>query len=304
MNYLKILSIWLVMWACDVVPWVSGGTIAFISGIYEKLLESIRACTQLSTLKYLFRWEFVRVRNIINWTFLFVLFLGIGGSILLFSQLLHGFLDTDPHLVWAFFGGLVVSSIFLLIQKQKWRTMQQVFWLLLWVVFAYTLTHLSPTQVIPHRRMIILSASIAICAMILPGISGSFILLVLWMYSHVIAALSEWNVAFLSLFILWMVLWLMSFVHVVTYFLHTHYNTTISVLIWFMIGALPKLRPRQNSVETTLDRHWDELILQAKSVLPSNYIWEPQLTLVVILFFVWLFGSLLVLQHMHQSWQK
>lgn len=301
MNYLKTFVVGLAMWACDIVPGISGGTIAFISGIYQKLLSSIHLCLNIDTLKLVLQWKIWQAWSKVDGFFLLSIFGGILISVVLLSSLLEWLLVSHPQLIWWFFAGLIVASILLLLKQQKIRWTREVFALIIWWLFAWAVTQLTPTQVIPHWWVIIWSAMIAISAMILPWLSGSFLLLIMWMYGHVIWAISEWDLVFLWLFVVGIILWLASFVRVVSWAFNRYYSTTIAVLIGFMIWALPKLWPRQNALKTTIDRHGEEIVLQSKNVLPGLYAWDSLFFWVIWLFLIWCFWSYIIFSTIDQD---
>jgi len=301
MEYVKTFLIGLWMWACDIVPGVSGGTIAFISWIYQKLISSIKLCLSLDTIKLLFGWKIIEAWYKVNGTFLLSLFGGVLISIVLLSSLLESLLLSHPQLVWWLFAWLIVASVLLLVKQQnKWWT-KEIFAVLVWGVVAWWVTQITPTQVTPHWWVIVWSAMIAISAMILPWLSGSFLLLIMWMYGHVIWAISGWDITFLWLFVVGVILWLATFVRLVSRAFQKFYNTTIAVLIGFMIWALPKLWPWQNALKTIIDRHWEEIVLQSESVMPNQYTWEPMTFWVVALFFVWCIWSFIIFSTIDQD---
>jgi len=303
MYTLKTFLIWMTMWACDIVPGVSGWTIAFISGIYHKLLTSIRSCFDIQTFKLLFSWRFVHLRDKINWNFLLTLFWWIIVSILLLSWILEQLIESHPHMVWWVFWWLIVSSILVLVKKeaQKWIWIQQVLFLCAWIALAYSVWLLAPTQVTAHRWIVIGSGMIAISAMILPWLSGSYLLLILWMYSNVLWAINEKDIVFLLLFIVWIVLWLASFVRVVSYFLNNHHTNTIAMLIGIMIWALPILRPRQNPDTIIIKKSGEEKVVTTELVSPKNYNKNSDTSRVILLFLLSLIWSFHIFSSIDQD---
>jgi len=303
MYTLKTFLIWMTMWACDIVPGVSGWTIAFISGIYQKLLTSIRSCFDIQTFKLLFSWRFVHLRDKINWNFLLTLFWWIIVSILLLSWILEQLIESHPHMVWWVFWWLIVSSILVLVKKeaQKWIWIQQVLFLCAWIALAYSVWLLAPTQVTAHRWIVIGSGMIAISAMILPWLSGSYLLLILWMYSNVLWAINEKDIVFLLLFIVWIVLWLAGFVRVVSYFLNNHHTNTIAMLIGIMIWALPILRPRQNPDTIIIKKSGEEKVVTTELVSPKNYNKNSDTSRVILLFLLSLIWSFHIFSSIDQD---
>ena len=187
----------MLMWACDVVPWVSWWTIAVITGIYERLIQAIK--NVVPNLKNFFTWKWKTFWENIDWTFLLCLVLWIGTSIVFFANIITNAIDKYPILVWSFFMGLIlISAIFLGKQvKRNWKTILS---LILFWVLAFFITDpqnwvLSVEITWPY---IFICWAIAICAMILPGISGSFMLVLLWMYEYIMLAVKNFDIATLA----------------------------------------------------------------------------------------------------------
>lgn len=283
------------------VPWVSWWTIAFISWIYEKLLESIKNCLHISSYKILFSWKVLWFWKHINWNFLITLFAWIITSILIFSHLLEELLSESPHLVYGFFLWLVLASIFVLLlqQAKKWLKWSQLILLLVWAMVAFWITTLDMGQGSQQWWYIMLWWSIAISAMILPGISWSFILLLLWLYAPILTAVNDLDLITIWIFLWWIIIWLAVFSHTISYIFNKFHNQTISVLIWFMIWALPILWPWQNGLlENEEERNKDSKII---NVLPDDYERESQKLLVLLLFFISFWWWFLSFQHLNRS---
>jgi len=275
-NYL----IWILMWVCDMVPWVSGGTIALIMWVYERLLSAISSTLDIKNVRIFFAWNVSELRKKIDWWFLLLLWWWILTSVLVFSRVFEHLIQTHPHLVWWFFLWLVIASILVLLKRHWTISFEWVSIFLLWIVVAYIITLSQTVQVNPNRWYIILAASIAISAMILPGISWSFLLLILWMYTPLLTAINNWDFMFLWLFAVWAVLGLAIFSRVISYFLHTYYDKTLALLIGFMTWALPVLWPWQNSNGKLFEK-----------VVPEMYQTDPQIILVLGIICVWFFWA-------------
>ncbi len=258
------------MGAADVVPGVSGGTIAFITGIYEELLSSIKSIN-LKTLKILFQQGIKPFWEAINGTFLVVLFLGIGISVVSLAKVLEHLLHSYPELVWSFFFGLIVASAIYIAKEIKEWKVPQIIAIVLGVVAAYFITTFTPAETTDVWWFLILSGAIAICAMILPGISGSFILLLLGKYAFVLSAVSDFNIQVIMLFGLGAVIGLLSFANVLSWLLKKYHSQTIAVLSGFMIGSLNKVWPWKQTLETYVDRHGEVQPLVQGNVLPTQY---------------------------------
>lgn len=250
------------MGAADVVPGVSGGTIAFITGIYEELLASIKSF-DLQAVKLLFSFKFKELWKKINGNFLFFLLLGIGTSVLSLAKLITTLLQTHPIFIWAFFFGLVLASTYFVSKRiKKWDFIRYLSFVI-GIGIAYYITIATPAQTSDSLLFIFLCGMIAICAMILPGISGSFILLLLGKYEYVMNALITVNLPVIIVFAVGAAVGIISFSHLLTYLLNRFHDTTIAVLAGFMLGSLNKVWP------------WKEITEEVENnVLPHSYLWE------------------------------
>ena len=258
------------MGAADVVPGVSGGTIAFITGIYDTLLESIRRINP-SILRLWQKDGFKAAFNHINGWFLISLFGGIFTSIATLAKLISWLLVTHPIPLWAFFFGLILVSVFHILKQVEERTLSRWIFLLLGVAFAYCITILNPLQMEPTSINIVLAGAIAICAMILPGISGSFILLLIGMYAPVLGAVKALDFGILSLFLAGCVLGLLSFSHVLSWLLKRFRDTTFMFLTGLMIGTLPKIWPWKETITWRINSAGEEVPLIEHNLTPFEF---------------------------------
>lgn len=264
------------MGAADVVPGVSGGTIAFITGIYEELIESIRSISSKS-LKVLVRSGFGEFWKSINGNFLLAVVTGIAISVFSLARLLRYILENYPELIWSFFFGLIIASaIYIAMSIKTWKT-STVISMIVGVVVSYMITALTPAETTEAWWFVFLSGSIAICAMILPGISGSFILLLLGKYGYIITAVSEFKVGIIAIFMSGAVVGIIAFSNVLSWLLKKFHHQTVALLAGFMIGSLNKVWPWKNTIETFVDRHGELRPLIEKNVLPAAYDGEPYL---------------------------
>lgn len=264
------------MGAADVVPGVSGGTIAFITGIYEELIESIRSISSKS-LKVLVRSGFGEFWKSINGNFLLAVVTGIAISVFSLARLLRYILENYPELIWSFFFGLIIASaIYIAMSIKTWKT-STVISMIVGVVVSYMITALTPAETTEAWWFVFLSGSIAICAMILPGISGSFILLLLGKYGYIITAVSEFKVGIIAIFMSGAVVGIIAFSNVLSWLLKKFHHQTVALLAGFMIGSLNKVWPWKNTIETFVDRHGELRPLIEKNVLPATYDGEPYL---------------------------
>ncbi len=254
------------MGAADVVPGVSGGTIAFISGIYEELLGSIRACTPFALVSLFRDGPRVFWRRI-NGTFLAVLFSGILFSIATLAQLITYFLNEQPLLLWSFFFGLIVASILFIWRQLGRKGFCEYLFLLLGLCAALVCAFAPPVQSEPTLWAVFGAGMLAICAMILPGISGSFILLLLGMYSVILSAINHADFSLLTIFALGCVVGLMVFSRFLSWLLKRFHGVTLSVLTGFLTGSLVMVWPWRASEPGVGNGDVDALHL----LLPSQY---------------------------------
>ena len=253
-KYLMVTLKGACMGAADVIPGVSGGTIAFIMGIYDEFVGSI-ASINAEAMKLLFKGQFKAFWKHINGTFLVSIVLGIGISVVLLAGLMQTLLTVYPIQTWAFFFGLIVaSSIFILRGISGWK-LREILFLILGGVLGVTVCTLSPTQTPDALWFIFLSGAIAICAMILPGISGSFILLILGKYQYIMAAISGLvagenfgqNLLILCVFLVGAVVGILGFSKFLHWLLARWNKETLIVLAGFIIGSLVKVWPWSNA---------------------------------------------------------
>ncbi len=294
------------MGAADIVPGVSGGTIAFISGIYERL---IKALSQISpSLWTLFRQQGLgAVWLRVDGAFLASLFAGILTSVFSLSRLISYLLTAHANLVWAFFFGLILGSVWFIGKAIKQRSLKMSVLVLMGAISAFMLTSFSPTSIEPTHLNLFLSGAIAICAMILPGVSGSFLLLLLGIYGPVIAAVKGFDVAALSVFACGCLIGLISFTHFLNWLLARFHDATLAVLTGFMLGALNKVWPWKYTLEYRIDSHGATLPLVQMNVSPGRYesiTGEPSQLIGVILLASLGMALVLLLEKVRLGYQK
>lgn len=269
-DYLLVTLRGIAMGAADVIPGVSGGTIAFITGIYQELIDSIKS-VNLKNLKLLFSGQITEFWAAINGTFLVSLLAGIGISVLSLAKLLKFLLDHHPILIWSFFFGLIVASAIYVAKDIKGWNLGAVISLVVGAVVAWMITVITPAEPNTTYPFIFLSGAIAICAMILPGISGSFILVLMGMYQYILGAVSSFNIPVVLVFLCGAGIGIISFSNVLSWLLKKFYNPTIALLAGFMIGSLNKVWPWKHVLETFTNRHGEIVPLIEENVLPGNY---------------------------------
>ncbi len=266
-DYIVIALKGIAMGAADVVPGVSGGTIAFVAGIYEELIDSIKSIN-LDAIKQIFKglkpfWQQI------NGSFLLALGTGILFSIFTLAGVLDNLLNKHPVLIWSFFFGLIIASAIFVSKKiSKWE-IKTLAGLIFGVIIAFFITSVSPAETSEAAWFIFVSGAIAICAMILPGISGSFILLLLGKLQFMYHAISVLDIVSISIFALGAIVGLLSFSNVLSWLLKKYHDLTIAILSGFMIGSLNKVWPWK--VSNFTDRHGDIKPLVQENVLPQNY---------------------------------
>lgn len=305
-DYLIITLKGLAMGAADVVPGVSGGTIAFISGIYQELIDSINN-VNVSVLKTLKKDGLKAAWKQVNGSFLLALLTGIGISILTFSKIITHLLETQPILVWSFFFGLIIASIALIWKEiTRWKLVDILF-LLIGITVSYYITIARPVSSPDSYWYLFLSGFIAIIAMILPGISGAFILLLMGSYETVIGTINTFREGLttanseilvsallkLGVFAFGCIIGLKSFSKVLHWMFEHHKNTTLTLLVGFMVGSLNKVWPWKEVLETRINSHGETIPYIDQSILPQNFVGEPQITMAIILAisgFVLIFG--------------
>ncbi|ORT52397.1 membrane protein (plasmid) [Vibrio sp. qd031] len=270
MNYLNTFFKGMAMGAADVVPGVSGGTIAFITGIYDTLLDSIRRISP----KVLVMWKkegFRAAFNYINGPFLLALFSGILLSILTLAKGITWALDTHPIPVWSFFFGLIMVSVWHILRQVKIAHLAQWMALPVGMFFAYSITILNPLSMDPTSLNIVIAGSIAISAMILPGISGSFILLLLGMYAPILAAVKSFDIVSLLLFASGCVIGLLSFSHLLSWLLKQYRAITLTFLVGLMIGTLPKIWPWKQTLSFRTNSSGEQVPLIQENLTPQQF---------------------------------
>lgn len=230
------------MGSADVVPGVSGGTMAFLLGIYDELLDAINSVDAAFLRRILtFKWKEAFAE--FPWKFLLALGLGIGAAILTLANALHWALENHPVYIWSFFFGLIIASIVAVRTRVKSWSAVNIVALLASAVGAFILVGLTPSET-PHTPLLLfLSGAIAICAMILPGISGAFILVLLGKYSFVLSAVKNFDFLTIALVGLGAVAGLLAFVRLLRWMLKKNHDLVVSILIGFMIGSLRKVWP-------------------------------------------------------------
>ena len=289
------------MGAADVVPGVSGGTIAFISGIYEELIGSINQIN-FKLLKVLKEEGIASVWKQVNGNFLLALLIGIGVSVLSLARVIRHLLETQPVLIWSFFFGLVLASIIYVAKKiTRWYP-GTVILLIAGAALAYFITTLTPQEAEVTYPFVFLSGALAICAMILPGISGSFILLLLGMYKPVLDAIHYRDLGVIAVLMAGAVVGLLSFSRLLKWLFDHYENLTLAVLTGFILGSLNKIWPWKEVLESEII-NGKLKVLKERSISPFSYEGDAQLGW-AIFFGALGFGFILLLERMADQKSK
>jgi len=272
LTYLKGVA----MGSADVVPGVSGGTIAFITGIYDRLLGAISSVNGKS-LKLLFTGKIMGFLEAIDYKFLLVLFAGIATAIVSLAKLITYLLEHHEVPLWSFFFGLIIASSILIIRQIKKWNVVSVSMLLLGTAIAWYLTSMEQIQLPDTLLGDFFSGFVAIIAMILPGISGSYILVMLGKYEHIIGLISSLTGGDLSVlpsiivFCLGCLSGLLIFARILKWLLAHYHDIVVAALIGFMIGSLNKVWPWKITLETYLDSHGNIKPLVQENIAPPAY---------------------------------
>lgn len=301
-DYVIITLKGMAMGAADVVPGVSGGTIAFISGIYEELITSINN-VNFSLLKTLKKDGFLAAWKQLNGSFLFALIIGIGISLLSLVKGILWLLENEPVLLWSFFFGLVLASI-LFIGKQitKWK-IATVILLLISAFVAFYITSLSALSTNDSWWFLFLSGALAICAMILPGISGAFILLLLGAYKPILDAIDNRDFKTIAIVGLGAIVGLLSFSRVLKWLFKHYHNLTLAILTGFVLGSLNKIWPWKKILSFRTNSKGVKVPFQDESVSPFAFEGDNQLIFAIGLMIVG-FSTIILLEKLGSSKDK
>jgi len=242
------------MGVADIIPGISGGTIALILGIYEGLIQAIRSI-DLRFLTLLAQFKFRDAFSHVAWKFLGAVVLGIVLAILSLSHLVSWLLENKPIYIYAFFFGLILATIPIIGRIIKKWTASEVFIALAGAVATFFVVSMAPIQTPQALWFIFLSGAIAISAMILPGISGAFILVLLGKYQFILEAINQRDVFSLLIFVLGIGVGIVTFVRVLSWLFHKYHDATIALLTGIVMGSLNKVWPWKETVRFMESRH-------------------------------------------------
>ncbi len=271
-DYLILSAKGFCMGASDVVPGVSGGTMAFILGIYEELISAIKSF-DLKGLQLLITLKFRTLLDHVSWQFLLSVGIGILVAVFTLSKILSWLLYNQPVLIWSFFLGLILASVMVVSRRiQAWRAPV---WLSLFggTAGTYVLVGFVPVSTPNDPWFLFLSGAIAICAMILPGISGSFILVLLGKYLYVLEAVNNRDFFVLFLVAAGACVGIAAFSRLLGWLLNNYHDLMVALLTGLMLGSLRKVWPWKETIESRMVGEKVVPIVQA-NVLPQNLEWE------------------------------
>ncbi|KRW65582.1 DUF368 domain-containing protein [Stutzerimonas stutzeri] len=284
-NALLLYAKGMAMGAADVVPGVSGGTVAFITGIYDELLRSISAVPYAA--RPLLRGRIGEAWKTANASFLLVLFAGVLTSILSLARLITYLLEEHPIPVWSFFFGLILVSVHLVGKEIQRRNLSRLVSFCLGIGFAYWITVAAPMQWGSGSVSLFFAGAIAICAMILPGISGSFILVLLGLYQVVLGAVKSLDVGVMMTFAAGCLVGLLSFARLLSWLLKRWRDLTLAFLTGLMLGSLNKVWPWKETLTWRTNSSGENVPVLQQNLLPGAYGdltgQDPQLLLAVLL---------------------
>lgn len=281
-DYIVITLKGIAMGAADAVPGVSGGTIAFISGIYEELINTISSIN-FSLIKTLKKEGISGFWKQCNGNFLVALLSGIIVSYVSFMRLAKYLIENHAILIWSFFFGLIVASIFFVGKQIKTWNFTVLISLALGTFGAYYITTIPSMASNEHPIFLFFAGALAICAMILPGISGSFVLVILGAYKTLSDALHDFDLKKIAIFALGIIIGILSFSHVLKWLFKHYHNITLAFLTGFILGSLNKIWPWKEVLTWTESSSGNLIPLLEKSILPSTYKGDPQLVFAICL---------------------
>ncbi|MGC6438729.1 MAG: DUF368 domain-containing protein [Flavobacteriaceae bacterium] len=283
-DYLVLVVKGMAMGAADLVPGVSGGTIAFISGIYEELIQSL-SNFNIALIKDLKTLGIGPVWKKINGAFLLALFGGVSISLFSLSKLVSWLIKEKPIAIWSFFFGLVLASILFMIKKIKHWNIKTYSSFIIGTLVAYAITTMDVNTHSSGLLFLFFSGALAICAMILPGISGAFILILLGSYYNLLEAINGKDFVTISVFILGALIGILSFSKLLKWLLDNYKTSTLAVLTGFMAGALVKIWPWKFVQSSRLNSKGELVPFLEECVSPLSYDGDPKISIALSLMF-------------------
>lgn len=277
LGYVGVYIRGILMGAADIVPGVSGGTMAFITGIYEELVNSIKTVGSRAFIDAVLHLRVRAVFEILNWKFLVVLALGIFTAIFTLAGILEYLLVNQPVFLWSFFFGLIIAAVIVIAWRiERWNA-KLIIALVVGAVGTWLLVGAVPAQTPDTWWFLLLTGAVASCAMILPGISGAYILVLLGKYETVLSAVNQRDFLTLGLVAIGAVIGLVTFAQVLSWLFKRYHDATIAVLIGLLIGSLRKIWPwkvdtawmRDATGAFVLDSHGERIVTAQANILPD-----------------------------------
>ena len=259
------------MGAANVIPGVSGGTIALVTGVYEELIESLKSFN-IQAIRLLLKKDFKGFSTYIHLDFLIVLFLGVGLSIVSLAKLIEYLFNKNEQLVWSFFFGLILASIYYVGKMVKNWNIISVSSLTLGIILASALAFIKPVSENASIYYLVLCGVVAVSSMILPGLSGSYVLILMGNYQLImLQSVSDPinNMSILLPVVIGAIIGFLGLSHGISYVLKKFYNPTISLLTGFVIGSLIIIWPWKIASDTITDRNGDLKVISYEWLFPE-----------------------------------
>ena len=283
MNHIKLILKGFCIGTANVIPGISGGTIAFILGIYEKLIRSIKAF-DLKFIRLLWRLRFQEAFSAIDGKFLGAVFLGVAIAIFTLSSVISRLLESKPVLIYSFFFGLILASVPILARIIKRWTAAKVISVCLAALATYFFVGMVPFTTPEAAWFIFFSGALAVSTMILPGISGAFVLVLLGKYQFILDAINQRDLFVLGVFTLGMVVGITVFVRVLSWLFNKHHDLTVTILTGIVIGSLRKIWPWKEVVRSITTSRGKIIPIEEVNVLPGQLGGEVLFALVLMAF--------------------
>jgi len=274
LGYLGVAVRGFAMGSLEIVPGVSGGTLALILGLYEELVNSIRGMLNREAIGLLLRFKIKQALELLPWKFLVALASGVLLAAFTMSHLLKWVLETHPALLWATFFGLIAAAILAISKRVQSWSVSSVVAVVVGAIATYLFVGLVPVQTPDTWWFWFLSGAIAICGMVLPGMSGSFILLLMGKYEPLLAAVTRFDLYTLFLVIAGAGVGLLTFAQILGWLLKRYHDPTMAFLMGMLTGSLRKIWPWKETLQTIVDRHGEEIPIVQRNILPAAFNWE------------------------------
>jgi putative membrane protein len=292
-DYLGLTARGFAMGSADVVPGVSGGTMAFILGIYEELINSIRDIASPKAVRLLGGFKIKQAFDELPWRFLLAVGIGILLAILSLARFLEYMLENQPVMIWSFFFGLVLASIITVSKRVKQWQVSRFVGLAIGAVAAYSIVGMVPLETPNAPWFLFFSGALAICAMILPGISGAFILVLLGKYEYVLSAVNDRDIVTILIVAAGAAVGIVTFAQILGWLFKRYHDVTVAVLMGFILGSLRKIWPWKETVEF-IERHGERIPIKQINILPAA--WTNEVTFALVLAIIG-FGLVILLDY-------